>query len=159
MIVMEWYYSKNGTQSGPVAESDLKAMIVDGHVQSNDLVWREGMAEWLPLIQVQELTVVPAATPYQSPQTQAPEVNLQGGYHGESIPTYLWQSIVVTLMCCMPFGIVAIVYAAKVDGYKAGGNIAAAKSASKSASTWCMVSFITGLVVGFLYMLLVVVSS
>ena len=32
------------------------------------------------------------------------------------IPTYLWQSIVCTLLCCMPFGIVAIVFAAQVVG-------------------------------------------
>ena len=46
----------------------------------------------------------------------------------------------VTLMCCLPFGIVAIVYAAKVDGLKARGDIAGAMSAAKSSRTWCNVS-------------------
>ena len=41
----------------------------------------------------------------------------------------------VTLMCCLPFGIVA-----KVDGLKARGDIAGAMSAAKSSRTWCNVS-------------------
>ena len=32
------------------------------------------------------------------------------------VPNYLVQSILVTLFCCLPFGIVAIVYAAQVNG-------------------------------------------
>ena len=32
-----------------------------------------------------------------------------------TIPNYLVQAILVTLCCCLPFGIVAIVYAAQVN--------------------------------------------
>ena len=67
--------------------------------------------------------------------------------NGANIPNYLWQSIVVTIFCCWPFGIPAIVYAAKVDGLKARGDIAGAMAASASAKTWCTVS--AGIVLGF----------
>jgi hypothetical protein len=75
-------------------------------------------------------------------------------YQGE-IQTYLWQSIVVTVLCCLPFGIPAIVYAAKVDGLRARGDIAGAMAASKSAKMWCSIS----LGLGLLYILFVIVLA
>ena len=38
------------------------------------------------------------------------------------IPNYLVHAILVTIFCCLPFGIVAIVYAAQVDGKAAVGD-------------------------------------
>ena len=64
----------------------------------------------------------------------------------ESIPTYLWQSIVVTILCCLPLGIPAIVFAAKVNGLVAAGQIEEAKKASGQAKMWCWISFGIGLV-------------
>lgn len=62
------------------------------------------------------------------------------------IPNYLVQSILCTLFCCLPFGIIAIVYAAQVNGKLEKGDIAGAQNASKNAKTWCWVSFGVGLV-------------
>lgn len=66
---------------------------------------------------------------------------------GQTVPNYLVQSILVTLCCCLPFGIVAIVYAAQVNGKLAAGDVAGAQAASRSARTWCWVAFGVGLVV------------
>jgi hypothetical protein len=54
-------------------------------------------------------------------------------------------AILVTLFCCLPFGIVAIVYAAQVDGKAAAGDYGAAQEASNKARTWSWVSFGLGL--------------
>ena len=62
-----------------------------------------------------------------------------------SVPSYLAQAIIVTLLCCLPFGIVAIVYAAQVSGKLAAGDYAGAVEASNKAKTWCWVSFGVGL--------------
>ena len=62
------------------------------------------------------------------------------------MPSYLVYSILVTFFCCLPFGIVAIVYAAQVSGKLAGGDLAGAVQSSNSARTWCWVSFGVGLV-------------
>ncbi len=144
---MQWYYSKNGTQLGPVEESELRAKLARGEISTTDLVWREGMPDWLAAARVAELsTTVPplggvTQSPYSPPQSQpAPAYPQTHIYQGPDIPTNLWQSIVVTLLCCLPFGIVAIVYAAKVDGLKARGDIAGAMSAAASSRTWCNVS-------------------
>ena len=61
---------------------------------------------------------------------------------------YLFESILVTLFCCLPFGIVAIAFAAQVNGHVAAGNHRAAMSASQNARTWCWVSFACGLAAG-----------
>lgn len=61
---------------------------------------------------------------------------------------YLVQAILVTICCCIPGGIVAIVYAAQVNGRLAAGDYAGAVNASNNAKTWCWVSFGLGIIVG-----------
>ncbi len=68
-------------------------------------------------------------------------------YSGEKIPTYLWQSIVAIICCCLPAGVVSLVYAIKVDPAIQAGNISAAKEASKNAKMWFWISFGVGIVV------------
>jgi hypothetical protein len=164
---MQWYYSKNGVQLGPVADGEIRAKVASGEILVTDLVWREGMRDWLPAAKVPELATashsgsetmgMPPAlggspvSPYSPPPTISPQLG-----NGANIPNYLWQSIVVTIFCCWPFGIPAIVYAAKVDGLKAQGDIAGAMAASSSAKTWCIVS--AGVVVGFAALWLVFVA-
>ncbi|MBX6390225.1 MAG: CD225/dispanin family protein [Frankia sp.] len=72
------------------------------------------------------------------------------------IPNYLWQSIVVTVLCCIPFGIVAIVNATRVQPRQLLGDIPGALAASQRAKTWCIVSFIVGLIFNAVYLALVV---
>jgi len=43
-----WYYSVNGLQSGPVTFEQLQSQASPGHLSSDDLVWKEGMKEWVP---------------------------------------------------------------------------------------------------------------
>lgn len=62
------------------------------------------------------------------------------------VPNYLVHSIVVTLCCCLPFGIVALVYAAQVNTKLAAGDVAGAQAASRSAKTWVIVAFVAGIV-------------
>ena len=66
---------------------------------------------------------------------------------GGSVPNYLVQAILATLFCCLPFGVVSIVYAAQVNGKLAAGDYAGAVSASNNARTWAWVSVIAGVVV------------
>lgn len=63
----------------------------------------------------------------------------------QHVPSYLAQAILVTIFCCLPFGIVAIVYAAQVNGKLAAGDIGGAWQASTNAKTWAWVSFGVGL--------------
>jgi len=62
---MQWYYSKNGIQLGPVEQGELTAKLAAGEIGPGDMVWREGMADWQPSGQVNELQVLRPAV--QSP--------------------------------------------------------------------------------------------
>jgi len=66
-------------------------------------------------------------------------------------PNYLVYAILTTLFCCLPFGIVAIVYAAQVDSKAIAGNMAEAQANSKNAKTWCWVAFGCGAAVWLIY--------
>jgi hypothetical protein len=70
--------------------------------------------------------------------------------------TYLWQSIVVTILCCLPLGIPAIVYAAQVEKYYIQGNIDAAQKASRNAKNFCIAALASGLVVCAIYIIYLV---
>jgi hypothetical protein len=81
------------------------------------------------------------------------------GMPGVSVPNYLVFSILATVLCCLPAGIVAIIYAAQVNGKLQAGDIAGAQLASKNAKMWCWISFGVGLGVGLLYGLLIAVGT
>jgi hypothetical protein len=72
----------------------------------------------------------------------------------QNIPNYLVQSILVTLFCCLPFGIVAIVYAAQVNGKIQAGDVQGALDASGKAKMWSWISFGVGLVGSLIYLAL-----
>ncbi len=50
--------------------------------------------------------------------------------------SYLTEAILVTLLCCLPFGMVGIINASKVESLYYAGDIEGAKRASKAASKW-----------------------
>ncbi len=66
------------------------------------------------------------------------------------IENHLIKSIIATLCCCMPFGVVGIVYAAKVDALLRQGDYAAAEEAGQKAGLWSNLSIGVGLVVNVL---------
>ncbi len=44
----QWYYSQGGQQIGPVSQMELMALLRTGQVKTDDLVWTDGMADWIP---------------------------------------------------------------------------------------------------------------
>ncbi len=63
------------------------------------------------------------------------------------IPNYLVQSILVTLCCCLPLGIVAIIFSTQVNQKLAAGDYAGAMEASRNAKKWSLIGLISGIVV------------
>jgi len=77
-----------------------------------------------------------SAPPYpggpQAPQGPPPTNNL------------VWA--ILTLICCWPFAIPAIVKAAKVNGLWAQGQFAEAQAAAQAAKKWAIIAAIIGVV-------------
>lgn len=61
-------------------------------------------------------------------------------YSNEFVPNNLVWAILTTLFCCLPLGIVSIVYATQVDGLRAAGDIAGARAAADKARFWAIIS-------------------
>lgn len=75
------------------------------------------------------------------------------------VPNYLVPAILCTLFCCLPLGIVAIVFAAQVNSKVAAGDIPGAMEASNKAKLFSWLSFGIGLAIGVVYVLLVVLAE
>ena len=75
------------------------------------------------------------------PQYRAPSYAPPPGPPRVPIPNYLVQAILVTFFCCLPAGVVSIVFAAQVNGKLERGDIEGARRDSNNAKTWAWISF------------------
>lgn len=72
---------------------------------------------------------------------------------------YLILSIISTLCCCLPFGVVGIVFSAKINSAMLVGNLEEAQNNAKMARIWIIVSFAIGLLTWLIYMVLIVTGA
>ena len=68
---------------------------------------------------------------------------------------WLVESILVTIFCCLPFGIVGIVNASQVNSKLAAGDYNGALHSSKEAAKWVKLGFWIGIGVIVLYIIAV----
>ena len=78
-------------------------------------------------------------------------LHVHGASYERKPNSWLVWAILSTIFCCLPFGIVAIVYASKVDNLWYMGRVYEAESAAKTAKTWTLVSIISGVVIMLIY--------
>lgn len=143
----EYYYTDGKERYGPFTVEQLR----ERNIAPDTLVWKEGMADWLPARQVSELegvfgtgaTFSTPTTPVSAPPALPPK-------------NWLVESILVTILCCLPFGIVGIIHATKVESLWNTGQRDAAVKASQDAGKWVKIGFFTGLAVWSLYFLLMI---
>lgn len=88
----------------------------------------------------------PGYPPQQPPAGQAPN-------------NYLVWSILVTLFCCLPLGIVAIVKSSQVNGLWAQGRYAEAQTSAESAKKFVVWSAVIGVVIFVIYAILMAVGA
>lgn len=67
-------------------------------------------------------------------------------------PTYLVWSVVMTVICCLPAGIAAIIFSCQVSSKFFAGDYAGAVKASQRAEIWIIVSFVLGVLANTLYL-------
>lgn len=142
---MSEYYILNGSeQQGPYTIDQLR-----GRVTPQTYVWREGLADWIQAINLPELSAV------LLPEASAPQSGVV------KPKDYLVESILVTLFCCMVFGILGIVYSVQANSAFSSGNIVAANEFSTKAKQWVTYGFWCGIaVVGvYLFLLMIGVAS
>lgn len=57
------------------------------------------------------------------------------------------------MCCCLPFGIVGIIYASQVDSHYAAGRYEQAYTAAKNAKMWTLIGVGTGVLGSIIYIL------
>jgi hypothetical protein len=45
----KWYYSVGDERHGPVSLMDLRQLVLNGQVTPHDLVWKDGLDDWVPI--------------------------------------------------------------------------------------------------------------
>lgn len=159
---MQYWINHNGVQSGPVDLDTLKEM----GLTSAAYVWHEGLSDWVKITQLPELQglyemvgepvpepqAVTTGTPIEE-TTQAqigsplqPQCSEEPLIDEPCPSTNLVWAIVATVLCCVPFGIVAIVYANKVTKLYKAGDLYGAKSASETSMWWTIAAIVVGVV-------------
>lgn len=90
----------------------------------------------------------------------------QAGYQqsGQGMPqpkpnNYLILAIFTTLCCCLPLGIVGIVYASKVNSLYTMGQFDAATEASNNAKKWSLIGIGCGVAVSLIYFILIIAGA
>jgi len=184
---MKFYIVDNQKPVGPFEVGQL----MERGIKGSDLVWSEGMTDWVPAESVDEIREALYSTPTEANcatesafksqfnaepeppcppmQPQFPPINQQYSqqstpqpqypntpqqpYYGNEIPpkTWLAESILVTILCCLPFGIVGIIKASNVSSLWQAGRFEEARAASASAKKWTLIGFFASLAVYPLY--------
>lgn len=158
------YYAQGGQQCGPVT---LQQLLTLG-LAPGTLVWYEGLESWTAASEA------PYTAPYFRHAAPPPppgyggggsqnaydgQQRYQGGYNNREQrqqprrrpDDYLVWSILVTILCCLPFGIVAIVYSSKVNSLWAEGRYEEAYDSQRKAKNWCLAGAISGAAFVLLY--------
>ena len=154
---MQYLINHNGVQSGPVDADGIKELALT----SRAYVWHPGLSDWVKITQVPELEGLfeivdePATVgqplqpqntaPAQQPMNPQPVNTQPEGDPEPCPPTNLVWAIITTVLCCLPAGIVAIIYAMKVTNKYREGDIEGAKRASEVGAWWCIASIILGI--------------
>ena len=129
---MNYHLSQGDGQTyGPYSMQELQGFAQEGRINSGSMLCPEGGSEW-----VSASTILPTGITAQAAPLTSSGVPW--------IPVSLTGPILTTLFCCIPGGIVSIVYASKANTLGATGMLAQANQAKSTSSTWLIVSLILG---------------
>ncbi len=73
------------------------------------------------------------------------------------VPNYLVPAILVTIFCCLPLGIPALIFSSQVNTKLALGDYNGALESSKKAKLWTMIAAGVGVVGLILYIIVMVI--
>lgn len=155
-----YFYLQDAESVGPFTIKALKAQ----NISKETKIWCSGMKDWIPAGEVEEVkhifeqeanyndfSELPPPPPSEKDNRNQSERN----YIPNNYPpkTYLLESIIVTIFCCFPFGLIGIIHAIKVENSFYAGNYNEAIYASKNAGKWTKIGFIIGILT---YILLII---
>lgn len=159
----EYYYLIGQTKMGPYSLDEL----LKQPLARDTKIWYDGLPNWTNAVDMPEFAgyfssvpppppAVPPPppssgyTPPQQPQQQRPSAPMP--------KNWLIESILVTLFCCLPFGIAGIVFASRVESRYYAGDIDGAQYNANEAAKWTKIGFFVGLAGIVLYFLFIIIA-
>lgn len=158
---MKIWIHTGGVQNGPYTKEQIAAM----HLPAATPVWYEGLAQWMPACQAPELADLFAPESAEGSEStgevvesvcvETRESGTQPAWAAaataEQLPprpaTFLAWSIILTLCCCTPFSLAAVVCGAITNMRYGRGDYEGARRMSR-ATEWLVIISITLGIVG-----------
>ena len=73
------YFLIEGQPKGPYLEADVRQYLAEGRITNDQLAWREGLAEWMPISNILQSILQPPPLPVKAPN--------QTDFQGKPRPT------------------------------------------------------------------------
>ena len=159
---MEYYIASDQGPLGPYTLEELRLRPIKGE----ELVWRNGLAEWVRADSLEELSEALNPTtpptfnrsrfeqnnlPPQQPTAPAYEQGYYEQEQGECPPNYRWLAI-LTFLGIIPCAIVAIIKSSMVTRLWEEGKYEAARQQSRSVVKWSIIGCVIGIPLNIYYM-------
>ncbi len=153
---MKKYFYSDGTNSfGPFTLEELRSK----NISRETLVWFKELGDWKPAGTVPEISEIFQLSPPPVSNAGSISGNAAGLNSQKPPKSWLVESILVTVFCCLPFGIAGIVNAAKVESRFYSGDVQGAVKSSEDAKKWVTLGFWIGMVVSVIYIIVVIYSG
>jgi hypothetical protein len=154
---MEYYITDGHTNFGPFSLEQLK----EKNITPSTRIWHSGLSGWTAASEIPELAGLLSAFPSPASPPSPSYTSPVSGNAGQLRPpkTWLVESILVTLFCCLPFGIAGIIFASRVESKFYAGDPAGAIEASKEAGRWTKIGFWIGLAFFILWIIYIIVIA
>ena len=148
--MQQYYYVGSDNKSyGPIYPTEFRTY----GLTADSLVCPVGGSSWVPLRSIPGLSdyLQGPSQSYSQPQQQYRQQQYQEDTSDELPPnSYMVWAILVTIFCCLPFGIVAIIKAANVNSLWYSGRRDEARLSSDDAKKWCIYSAVASVISFFL---------
>ncbi len=151
-----WYLEQGGQKVGPMSLEAIQQMASAGKISPTDLVWCQGMANWQRADMQPWYAIASGPPPLSGVLSPAPAQkwgNLfkESAYNEPPPPSLIGWSIAVLLCCCLPGGVVGLVFHSKAQTEYARGNFDAARRAYDTGKNWLIGSAIVGFFFSIIY--------
>lgn len=167
MKMLYYFIDSDGTAKGPVGLDHFK----NNHINGHSWVWHDGLPQWV------EAHTIPSIRKYMRSDLPLSFSSKKEGIDYEkervNIPslgtlpksdldilrsrvpkTWLAEAILITIFCCIPFGVVGIIYASRVAPYWRRGLYGESIYASNSAAFWVKLTIVLTIFIWVIYILI-----
>lgn len=139
-----YYYIEQGTKMGPIDEN----LLARCDIGPATMVWCQGMDRWKQACEVFDASffenAIATPPPYPNNTSTIPS----------KPDNYLTWSIVTTVLCCVPVGIMGIIYSNKAEKLWQQHKYEEAQRYAGMAKTSCIIAAVTGAIWMFVILII-----